>query len=103
MGLLELSDLTFCFLASNSVTLLDFSDELIPLTLDNLPVIVGQATPLLLVFPDELLPFIWSLFIVGISVQLTLTCQQRRNVSGSVAPLHGHPTSIALGPPRLSS
>ena len=64
MGLLELSDLTFCFLASNSVTLLDLSNELIALALDNLPVIVGQATLLLLGFPDDLLPV--SLHLVAV-------------------------------------
>jgi hypothetical protein len=38
VGPLELADLTFRFLASNSVTLLDLTNELVTLTLDDLPV-----------------------------------------------------------------
>jgi len=79
VGPLELTHLTFRFLASNSVMLLDLTNELVALTLDDLPVIVGQSTPLLLGLSDELLPV--SLYLIAVhskcSTQLTLACQQR--------------------------
>ena len=45
---LELGYLTFCFFTSNSVAFLDLSNELIALSFDDLPVIVGQSAPGLL-------------------------------------------------------
>jgi hypothetical protein len=63
---LELPELTFRFLAGNSVSLLDLTDELISFAFGDLPVIISQSAPFLLCLPDELLPFpfIWSVFIV---------------------------------------
>jgi hypothetical protein len=62
---LELGYLTFCFSTSNSVAFLDLSNELIALSFDDLPVIVGQSSPGLLAFPANCfqLPLIWSVFI----------------------------------------
>ena len=47
MALLKVGYLTLRFLASNSVALLNFADELIALSFDNLPIIVSQLTPFL--------------------------------------------------------
>ena len=55
MGPLELGYLTFRFVASNSVAFLDFSNELITLPFDNLPVIVSQSVRLLLCLASQLL------------------------------------------------
>jgi len=55
---------------------LDFSNELITLTLDDLPVIISQSAPLLFGFADELFPV--SLDLVGVHlysfVKLALFC-----------------------------
>jgi hypothetical protein len=64
VGSLELAELTFCFLTSNSITLLDLTNELIALTLEDLPVIVGQAASLFFGIPDELLPVSFHLVAV---------------------------------------
>jgi len=49
---LELGYLTFRLFAGNSVAFLDLSNELIALSLDNFPVIVGQSAPGLLSLSD---------------------------------------------------
>ena len=64
VGPLELAQLTSRFLAGNSVTFLDLTNELVALAFNNLLVIVGQMAPLLLGLSDELLPV--SLHLVGI-------------------------------------
>jgi hypothetical protein len=53
---IELGYLTECFFTSYSVALLDLSEKLIGLFLDDLPVIVGQSSPGFLELCDELLP-----------------------------------------------
>src|ERR1700756_2002790 len=61
---LELVELALRFLACNSITLLDLSNDLVTLALDHLPVIAGQSTPLFLGLSDQLLPV--SLHLVAI-------------------------------------
>src|SRR4029077_5590351 len=53
---LEFPELTFRFLSGNSVPFLDLTDELIALAFNDLPVVVGQTTPLLLSLSYELRP-----------------------------------------------
>jgi hypothetical protein len=53
MGPLEVTQLTLGLLAGDPITLLDLPNELITFTLDNLPVIVSEFTPLLLRLSDE--------------------------------------------------
>jgi hypothetical protein len=53
---LELGYLRFCFFTSNSVAFLDLSNELIALSFDDLPVIVGQSAPGFLCLSGELSP-----------------------------------------------
>jgi hypothetical protein len=63
---LELGYLTFCFSTSNSVAFLDLSNELIALSFDNLPVIVGQLSPGLLCLSDKLYPVSFGLISVHV-------------------------------------
>jgi hypothetical protein len=51
LGPLELGYLTFGFASGNPITLLNFAHKLIALRFHDLPVIIGQAAPLLLGFP----------------------------------------------------
>ena len=67
VGPLELVELALRFLTCNSITLMDLTNELVTLALDHLPVIVGQAPPLLLGLPDELFPV--SLHLVTVHRQ----------------------------------
>ena len=53
---IEIGYLPFRFFAGNSIALLNSTNKLIALSLDNLPIIVGQLAPFLLSLPDELLP-----------------------------------------------
>jgi len=83
---LEVGYLPFCFLARNSVALLNSADKLIALALYDLPIIVGQFAPLLLRLPDELFPV--SLHLVAIhfrisSAMLITLEKQREKLTGS--------------------
>ena len=60
----EVCYLTICFFASNSITFLHFTDELIALSFNNLPIIVGQPAPFFLCLSDEL--FSVSFHLVGV-------------------------------------
>jgi len=62
--LLEVGYLTLCFLASNSIALLNSSDELIAPAYDDLPIVVGQLTHFSWALPRNCFrfPFIWSVF-----------------------------------------
>jgi hypothetical protein len=53
---LESSHLPLCFFASNSVALLNSAHKLITFSVDHLPVVVRQLSPLFFGFADELLP-----------------------------------------------
>jgi hypothetical protein len=64
---MKVSYLTFRFFAGNSVPLLYSADELILFSFNDLPIIVGQFTPLLLCFPDELFPV--ALDLVGVHLR----------------------------------
>ena len=46
VGPLEVAQLAFRFFASNSVALLDFADELVALSFDDRPIIIGKLAPL---------------------------------------------------------
>jgi hypothetical protein len=61
----EVRYLTLCVFTSNSITFLHLPDELIALSLDDLPIIVGQSAPFSLAFPTSYFqfPLIWSVFI----------------------------------------
>ena len=61
---LELIKLTLSFLSGNPIPLLNLTNELVPLPLDNGPVIVGQTTPLFLGPSNELLPVSLNLVAV---------------------------------------
>jgi hypothetical protein len=63
---LELGYLTFCFSTSNSVAFLNLSDELIALSFDDLPVIVGQLSPGLLCLSERLYPVSFGLISVHV-------------------------------------
>ena len=65
MHSLEVGYLPFCFLARNSVALLNSADKLIALALNNLPIIVGQFAPLFLGLADELFPI--SFQLIGVN------------------------------------
>jgi len=60
----EVRYLTLCFFTSNSITFLHLADELIALSFDDLPIIVGQVAPFFLGLSDELLPV--SFDLVGV-------------------------------------
>jgi len=57
---LEVGYLPFCFLARNSVALLNSADKLIALALYDLPIIVGQFAPLSLALPTNCFQFPFS-------------------------------------------
>jgi hypothetical protein len=61
VGPLKLGYLTLCFFASNSIALLNLPDELIALSFNDLPVIVGQSASLLFCLPNELVPVAFDL------------------------------------------
>jgi hypothetical protein len=46
VGSLEVSYLTLCFFAGKSIALLNGANQLIALSFDHLPVVVGQLAPL---------------------------------------------------------
>ena len=68
--LLEISYLTFCFFPSDSIALLNSTNQLIALSFDHLPVVICQLAPLFLGLADELLPVSLHLVCVhfGISI-----------------------------------
>jgi hypothetical protein len=65
VGRLKLGYLTLRFFASNSIALLNLPNELIALSFNDLPVIVGQSAHCSFAFPTNWfqLPLIWSVFI----------------------------------------
>jgi hypothetical protein len=94
MGPLGLGYLPFRFVASNSVTLLKFPDELIALPFNHLPIIVRQSTPGVLCLSDELFSVSFELIAVDLrpSAQLMPLCQQRQYVRvPSLGTLLGRP------------
>jgi actin-like ATPase involved in cell morphogenesis len=93
---LELGYLTFCFFTSNSVAFLDLSNELIALSFDDLPVIVGQSAPGLLCLSGELFPASFDLVRVHLeppAKSIVLLNSAKR--SGS-PPLYRRARAIAL-------
>jgi hypothetical protein len=84
---LEVSYLTFCIFASNSVALLNFANKLIALSFNHLPIVVGQLAPLLLGFADNLLPVSLHLvcvhFRTSIHVLNRTVRQQSESLRGS--------------------
>jgi hypothetical protein len=85
---LELGYLTFCLFASDSVAFLDPSYELITLSFDNRPVIVGQSSPGLLSLSDELFPSSFGLVSVHLepSAKSNGAFETARKGSGSPLP-----------------
>src|ERR1700721_1222069 len=60
----EFIHLLLCHVLSDAVTLLNFSDQLVPLAVDGREIVVGQFAPLLFHLPDRLFPFAFDLIPV---------------------------------------
>lgn len=64
MSSLKVGYLTLCFFAGNSITFPDLPDQLIALSFDDLPIIVGQLALFFLGLSGELFPV--SFELVGV-------------------------------------
>src|SRR5262249_35838003 len=100
---LKLPKLTCRFLAGNSVSLLDLTDELITPAFNDLPVIISQSAPLLLCLADELLPVPFHL--VGVHCPLHSVSPNSPTAStgfGFRSRWCSRPVSMPLGRMRVS-
>jgi hypothetical protein len=93
VGSFELGYLTFRFVASNSVALLKFPDELIALPFDHLSIIVGQSAPLLLCISDQLLPV--SFDLIAVYLRLGAVNASLPTAPGCSSSLPGHAPQVA--------